>query len=95
LNDANKTIVGETEEGEPDPFKRFQPASTWTPLIDPQSSLQKCKQEVDKIPLSKPTIQSNMTRREKKALQSLRAREDIVIKPADKGGAVVGKMTCI
>ena len=37
----------------------------------------------------KPPQRSNLKADEEKALQKLRKREDIVIKPADKGGTVV------
>ena len=38
---------------------------------------------------TRPIVLSNLPQEEKQALQDLRHRTDIIIKPADKGGAVV------
>ena len=48
----------------------------------------KCHKEIKNL-RSKPLRQLNLTRAEEMALQSLRSRQDIIIEPADKGGAVV------
>lgn len=50
--------------------------------------IHKCLTELRNLKF-KPLKSSNLTPAESKALQSLQKRDDIVIKPADKGGAVV------
>ncbi|XP_070194281.1 uncharacterized protein [Littorina saxatilis] len=56
--------------------------------VDVELYIAKCHREISKLK-SKPARNSNLTRDEQQALVSLKSRQDIVIKPADKGGAVV------
>ena len=69
-----------------------RPPSSWTPKSGTFPALdfyiQTCTNEISQLK-SKPLRHSNMTVREEAALQELQERTDIVIKPADKGGAVV------
>jgi hypothetical protein len=66
--------------------------SSWTPPAGEFASLDfyicRCKQEINKLHL-KPLQHSNITTEELRALRQLQARDDVVIKPADKGGAIV------
>ena len=47
-----------------------------------------CKKQIAKSNLAKPVKNLNLSVKELEALRKLKKREDIVIKPADKGGAV-------
>ena len=76
-----------------DPFDQFcDRKSSWTPLPGASSTLDhyidKSLREIGLLHHT-PLTRSNLTREEWSALSSLRSRHDIVIKPADKGGAVV------
>ena len=51
--------------------------------------IRQCRHEIDQLPKFRPRRPSNLTPLEFEALKSLRGRIDIVIKPADKGGALV------
>ena len=72
------------------PFPR-QPSS-WTPNAGQFSALDfyidTCLKEIKNL-RPKPLTHSNLSPAEITALRTLRSRTDIVIKPADKGGAVV------
>ena len=50
--------------------------------------IKKCSNDIQNLKL-RPLFYSNLSREERLALQQLRKRDDLVIKPADKGGAVV------
>ena len=67
--------------------------STWVPPPGKFSSLdhyiQRCWTEIGQLDFRKRIRNQNLTQEELTALKSLRNRTDIVIKPADKGGAVV------
>ena len=67
--------------------------STWTPTEVQHGSLElfirQCRHDIEHLPKFKPKRPSNLTEAEFSALKTLRARDDIVIKPADKGGALV------
>ena len=67
--------------------------STWSPPEDQFGSLelfiQQCRHDIDTLPKFRPKRPINLTESELSALKSLLARNDIVIKPADKGGALV------
>ena len=70
------------------PFKR---KSTWTPHKNREPALDIFKHLITKDILnSKPLkIADNLTKQEREALKNLTERNDIVIKPADKGKAIV------
>ena len=67
--------------------------SKWTPPPGRFGSLDyyisKCRSEVNKLDFKRHLETDNLSPGERAALTSLRQRADIVIKPADKGGAVV------
>ena len=76
-----------------DEFTRLEKRnSTFTPregqfeAVD--KFIDKCRKDIAVAELSGPT-RSNLNDNEEKALKRPRQRKDIVIKPADKGGAVV------
>ena len=70
----------------------FQPAPGREPphgkFADVELYITKCHKEIKKLS-TKPLRHSNLTPDEWQALRSLKSRQDIGIKPADKGGAVV------
>ncbi len=77
-----------------DVFEAVNPKkSTWSPPEDQFGSLElfirQCRHDIDTLPKFRPKRPINLTESELSALKSLRARNDIVIKPADKGGALV------
>ena len=53
------------------------------------SFIRQCRHDIDTLPKFRPKRPINLTESELSALKSLRACNDIVIKPADKGGALV------
>ena len=67
--------------------------SKWTPPEGQFSSLdfflKKCRHDINKLKFNRNTKFSNLSSEEWSALKSLKKRKDIVIKAADKGGAVV------
>ena len=75
-------------------FESLKPKSShWTPPPGKFGSLDyyitKCRSEVNRLNFKQRPVTDNLTPEERAALISLRQRSDIVIKPADKGGAVV------
>ena len=91
----DQTIDDRLETGfsQEDEFTRLEKRnSTLTPregqfeAVD--KFIDKCRKDIAVDELSGPT-RSNLNDNEEKALKRLRQRKDIVIKPADKGGAVV------
>ncbi|ELU12798.1 hypothetical protein CAPTEDRAFT_217181 [Capitella teleta] len=66
---------------------------TWCPPNDPQSEvslfIEKCKQDIGDLSSLQPLRSHTISREERITLNTLRNRKDIVIKPANKGGAVV------
>ena len=75
-------------------FESFKPkTSNWTPppgkFCPLDYHFSKCRSEVNKLNFKRHLVTDNLTPGERAALISLRQRPDIVIKPADKGGAVV------
>ncbi len=77
-----------------DVFEAVNPKkSTWSPPEDQFGSLElfirQCRHDIDTLPKFQPKRPINLTESELSALKSLHARNDIVIKPADKGGALV------
>ncbi|XP_063411202.1 uncharacterized protein LOC134694136 [Mytilus trossulus] len=71
----------------------FKKKSSWIPKPSKSATLEdvidKIKSDVVHLASNKYSSFYNTTPDEKKAIQSLRNRHDIVIKPADKGSAVV------
>ena len=67
--------------------------SKWTPPEGQFASLdffsKKCRHDINKLKFNRNTKFSNLSSEEWSALKSLKKRKDIVIKAADKGGAVV------
>ena len=72
---------------------RSSEESTWTPpegkftAID--HHVDRCRRAVDALDFKTKTRQNNLPPSEKQALLDLNKRDDIVIKSADKGGAVI------
>lgn len=64
----------------------FTPKSSWYPVLD--RYFKSCQNQIDNLN-TKPLKRHNLTPEEQTALRNLKARTDIVIKAADKGGAVV------
>ena len=84
----------QSEEEEDSPHKILRPSKGWKPddaEMDPNIMRYKISVLNDleaQLPMRrKPRF--NTTRKERQALQQLKKNEDIVIKPADKGGAIV------
>ena len=71
----------------------FPKKSTWTPRPGQYSALDlyidKGSYEISKINFQKKLHKCNLSKNEYHALKSLKSRQDIVIKPADKGGRIV------
>ena len=77
-----------------DPFKTLKPSpSNWTPPPGKFAALDynisKCRREVKMLDFKQRVTKTNLSPQEKESLFSLRQRNDVVVKPADKGGAVV------
>ena len=70
-------------------FRRKKPTMP-KPDVSPavESYISQCRSDILKLK-PKPIRRSNLTLGEMGALRSLKQRDDIIIKPADKGGAVV------
>ena len=76
------------------PFAKFEnKTSTWTPPDGQFSAIDhyidRCRRSINSRNYTSPIVLSNLPQEEKQALQDLRCRTDIIIKPADKGGAVI------
>ena len=67
--------------------------SKWTPPEDQFASLDffinKCRHDINKLNFNRNTKFSNLSSEERAALQNLSKRKDIIVKAADKGGALV------
>ena len=79
---------------EKDVYEAINPKKpTWSPPEDQFGSLElfirQCRHDIDTLPKFRPKRPSNLTESEFSTLRSLHARHDVVIKPADKGGALV------
>ena len=78
-----------------DPFERLIPkTSSWTPPEGQHPSLDvfisKCRIDINNILNNHVTsMHSNTSSEDRNAIKRLQERKDIVIKPADKGGAIV------
>lgn len=95
FNDANRTLNGNQSDtpNEDNPYKKFQPKSTWTPREEPNPTVStyiaRCRAEIGDISNLPKLKTNNLSKAERDALKSLKQRNDIVIKPADKGGSIV------
>ena len=93
--DPTTTTTPDQPTAQPeDPFKSLKPtSSSWTPPPGKFAALDyyvsKCRSELNKLDFKQRVTKPNLSREERNALLSLRQRTDIVVKPADKGGAVV------
>ena len=77
-----------------DPFSKFnKKISTWTPLNGKFSALDHyiyhCRRGISAQNYTRHTNITNLSQEEQQAIRKLRGRSDIIVKPADKGGAVV------
>ena len=82
------------EEADNDPFAKFDnKTSLWTPTDGQFSALDhyidRCRRSICSLDYSKRVNYSNLSPEERQSSRELRRRNDIIIKPADKGGAVV------
>ena len=83
-----------TQSRDRDVFERLNPRkSNWVPPEGQFASLDlfinKCRRDISNLNFNRKLNYSNLSKDEWTALRRLRNRSDIVIKPADKGGAVV------
>ena len=83
-----------SNEPQRDELESLKPKeSNWTPLDGQFTSgdffVKKCCVEIQKLNFNKSLKFSNLSKEEWTAHQNFKTRDDIVIKPADKGGAVV------
>ncbi|ELU14635.1 hypothetical protein CAPTEDRAFT_202880 [Capitella teleta] len=78
FNNPNKTIS--TLDEADTTFKKFQPPSTWCPPDDPQSEvslfIEKCQQDIGDLSSLQPLRSHNISREERKTLNTLRNRKD-------------------
>ena len=78
-----------------DPFERLRPkTSSWTPPEgqhpSPDVFISKCRIDINNILNNHVTsMHSNNSSEDRNAIKRLQERKDIVIKPVDKGGAIV------
>lgn len=96
FNDPNKAFLNNDSilDNTFDPFSSYEMKvpSNWTPPCPYQgvsNFIERCKTDTDRILSTSASSRHNLTHGEKVALNKLRKRDDIVVKPADKGGAVV------
>ena len=96
-NPDESNMVGgsleETEERTDDGFSKYlEKLNRFTPKAGEYEAvdtfIKNCRKEVKKLNVMKPIKERNISATEQKAIESLQKRTDIVIKPADKGGAV-------
>ena len=90
FNDPEKPItnIDDNEDSLLNKYKKS--SSSWTPSdVHPSINnfISRCKEDIDNINSKK--IHTNITKSEYAALEKLKKNDDIVIKKADKGGAVV------
>ena len=78
IEDSNSAIFSK--------ISTFTPKTSWFPTLD--KYIKTCLQQIQNLK-TKPMKKHNLSAEEQTALRHLKSRQDIVIKPADKGGAVV------
>ena len=62
------------------------PEGQFTPL---DFFIKKCRHDIDKLNFNRNTKFSNLSSEERTALENLSKRKDLIVKAADKGGALV------
>ena len=82
------------KDGAKDTFETLQVRKLkWTPPEGQFASLDffinKCRHDINKLNFNRNTKVSNLSSEERTALQNLSKRKDIIVKAADKGGALV------
>ena len=94
-NVSNCPVDGssDSEDANEIPLPRFKKKSSWIPKPSKNTTLESfidlVKNDVQTATSTNIPTHSNLTPAEKGALQELKERDDIVIKSADKGSAVV------
>ena len=91
FNDPNKAFINGSEE---DHFHNYkQKNSSWVPPTSDEAIenfILKCRDDINHIDFARVEKKlTNLSQEQQVALQSLKNRSDIIIKKADKGGAVV------
>ena len=93
FNNPNKGFTESPDIIDYDPFSKYKEKnSSWVPNDIPpavSSFVSRCKEDVKNLNFKKKSFFRNTTKEEDQALSELKARDDIIIKRADKGGRVV------
>ena len=92
-NDTTENSNSDNTEEEAPVIPKFRKKSDWIPKPSKNKTLESVihliKSDVKNIANQDSTTHGNLSKEERSALNSLKDRDDIVIKPADKGSAVV------
>ena len=91
ITDKQQPPCYDSDIDEPDRYHQFKPKSDWQPPLQSrtlETFIQNVESDISAFQPVKSHKQ-NLTKGEKSALHTLKQRDDIVIKPADKGSAVV------
>ena len=89
---ATTNSEDQTNEQTQKEFYIRNPNSTWEPTKNHhtiKSFIEAVNNDIDNLPQNNSKRKYNLTKAERKALEELRDRSDLVITNADKGGAVV------
>ena len=94
FNDQNKGFIDITpDDDDDDPFSKYnRKPSKWTPPYNPDCVdrfIDRRKEEIELVDLKFHRKESNIADSDRQALKTLNDRDDVIIKPADKGGAIV------
>ena len=95
FNDQNKGFIDITpdDDDDADQFSKYnRKPSKWTPPYNPDCVdrfIDRCKEEIELVDLKVHRKESNIADSDHQALKTLKNRDDVIIKPADKGGAIV------